>query len=224
MKRFLSLLLICAWAVSLYACSSEPIPTTTTAPPPTTVTTEPRCVHVYQDADCDRPKTCTLCGAQRGSALGHDYAEGICTRCGEEDLTYIPLLDGDWYTEALSDTGSQIERISLLFSDDGTATFAAGIYDRLSDVPEDLRDDYMLNEENWFDYSGEIYYYAGFGVENKLNYTVEGNVITCTFGTDDMMGTMILERTAGSQLTVTYYEGSFSIMYLQVGDVLSAQN
>ena len=81
----------------------------------------------------------------------------------------------------------------------------------------------MLNEENWYDYSGEIYYYAGFGVGDQLVYTVDGNIITCELRQDDMVaGTMILERTAGNMLTVTYFEGHFSIFYLQVGDVLSA--
>lgn len=224
MKRFLSTLLIIAWMLALCACGSEIAPTTTSAPPPTTAATEPGCIHIYQNADCVSAKTCTLCGAERGSALGHDYAEGICTRCGLEDLTYVPLLDGDWRTEALSDTGSQIESISLRFAGDGTATLSAGIYNRLSDIPEAEREDYMLCEENWYDYSGEIYYYAGFGVSDIVHYIVEGNVITCTLGTDEeIAGTLILERTGGNMLTVTYFEGTFSIVYLQVGDVLSVQ-
>ncbi len=220
MKRFLCALLFIL-LFGLCACTDEPVPTTTTTAVPTSTATEPRCIHAYQDADCVTAKTCTLCGATRGDPMGHDYTEGICSRCGAQDSTYVPLLFGNWCTEALHETGRQIERISLLFSDDGTAMFAAGIYDRLADVPEDMREDYMLDEENWLDYSGEIYFYTGFGVANSLNYTVDGNVITCTFGTEEeIIGTMILERTAGNMLTVTYFEGSFSIIYLQVGDVL----
>lgn len=225
MKQLLTVLLAFAMIFALCACGDEPVPTTSVAPQPTTTAPEPGCAHVYADADCVTPKTCTLCGATRGNALGHDYAEGVCTRCGEQDSTYVPLLDTDWCTEALHETGSQMEYIYLRFYNDGIAEFSAGIYERLSDVPEDMRDDYMMNEENWIDYGGEIYYYAGFGVYNELSYTVDGNVITCTLGYDDVvLGTMILERTAGNMLTVTYFEGSFSIMYLQVGDVLSAQN
>lgn len=222
MKRFISTLLVFFMLFVLCACGEEPTPTTTAAPQPTTTTPEPACVHVYTDADCVTPRTCTLCGAARGEALGHDYTEGICSRCGGEDSTYVALLDGDWRFDALSENGSQLEYIVLQFSDDGTAYFGAGIYDRLSDVPEEERDSYMLDEENWYDYSGEIYYFAGFGVGDELVYTVEGNIITCELKYEDTVyGTLILERTGGNMLTVTYFEGDFSIYYLQVGDVLS---
>ena len=225
MRLAISILLLCAMSVFLCACGSEPAPTTTAAPPPTTTLPDPGCAHVYADADCVIPKTCTLCGATRGSALGHDYTEGICSRCGAEDPTFVALLDGNWRTEALNEDGSQMEFINLRFADDGTAMFAAGIYDRLSDVPEDQREEYMKDENNWYDYSGEIYYYAGFGVGNTVNYSVEGNVITCTLVYDDVVeGTLILERTAGNMLTVTYFDGHFSIIYLQVGDVLCAES
>ena len=210
---------------TLCACGKEPAPTTTAAPQPTTTQAPPECVHVYKDADCQTPKTCTLCGTTRGNALGHDYKEGICTRCSQEDPTYVALLDGFWRTDALNESGSQLERVSLRFNEDGTAMFAAGIYDRLADIPEDQRDGYVQNEENLYDYSGELYCYAGYGVYDIVTYSVDGNMITCTLGNDEeTVATMILERTAGNMLTVTYFEGNFSIYYLQVGDVLMAED
>lgn len=224
MKKLISALAICGMLLALCACGGEPAPTTTTAPPPSTTLPEPGCAHVYADADCLVPKTCTLCGTTRGSALGHDYAEGICSRCGMADPTFVALVEGDWRTEALNENGSQIECIILRFAGDGTAAFAAGVYFRLSDVPEAQRNDSMLNEENWYDYSGEIYYYTGIGVLDVISYSVEGDVITCALLNDDAVeGTLILERTSGNMLTVTYYEGPFSIQFLQVGDVLSCQ-
>lgn len=60
------------------------------------------CAHNWVDADCDTPKTCSLCGATEGEALGHDWYEewryGIsgnganatdghwheCSRCGDK--------------------------------------------------------------------------------------------------------------------------------------------
>ncbi len=36
----------------------------------------------FTDATCTAPKTCTVCGATEGSALGHNYVEGSCDRCG----------------------------------------------------------------------------------------------------------------------------------------------
>jgi len=47
------------------------------------------CVHNWVDADCDTPKTCSVCGETEGEALGHDWVYATCTepdtcnRCGE---------------------------------------------------------------------------------------------------------------------------------------------
>ena len=44
--------------------------------------------HTYAAATCTAPKTCTVCGATEGTALGHDYGAATCTtpetcdRCG----------------------------------------------------------------------------------------------------------------------------------------------
>ena len=223
MKALFALTLTITFLLSLCACGKEPGPTTTVPPDTIPATTAPRCTHEYMDATCDNPKTCTLCGITRGNALGHDYVEGICTRCGKEDKTYRPLLGTDWHIDCVSEDGSQLERILLRFAEDGTAIFSAGIYDRLSDVSEDLRDEYINNEENWYDYSGVIYYYAGFGVMDSLTYTVDGNTITCTLERDESLQ-LILERTGGNMLKVTYFDDGFSILYLLVDDVLSCQN
>ena len=46
------------------------------------------CQHEWQDADCVTPKTCTLCQATEGEALGHSWQEAscetpkTCTGCG----------------------------------------------------------------------------------------------------------------------------------------------
>lgn len=41
--------------------------------------------HIWRDATCTAPKTCTVCGATEGSALGHSFTNGVCTRCGYYD-------------------------------------------------------------------------------------------------------------------------------------------
>lgn len=38
--------------------------------------------HIYIDATCTDPKTCKVCGATDGSALGHNYIDGVCDRDG----------------------------------------------------------------------------------------------------------------------------------------------
>ncbi|MBQ3571237.1 MAG: hypothetical protein IJA15_00250 [Clostridia bacterium] len=45
------------------------------------------CEHSWTDATCEAPKTCSLCGATEGDALGHDFVENVCSRCGEVVIT-----------------------------------------------------------------------------------------------------------------------------------------
>ena len=53
-----------------------------------------RCLeHTWVDADCDTPKTCSVCGETEGEALGHDFVNGKCTRCEEADPDYKEPAD-----------------------------------------------------------------------------------------------------------------------------------
>ena len=44
--------------------------------------------HSYSDATCTAPKTCSKCGTTEGEALGHNYVEGVCGNCNENDPEY----------------------------------------------------------------------------------------------------------------------------------------
>ena len=52
---------------------------------------ETTCSHTWVEADCDTPKTCSICGATEGDALGHATEEDdgncltpiVCPRCNE---------------------------------------------------------------------------------------------------------------------------------------------
>lgn len=60
------------------------------------------CEHQWQEADCVAPKTCTLCAATEGEALGHDWQEADCTHpktCTVCAATEGEPLGHDW-TEA----------------------------------------------------------------------------------------------------------------------------
>ncbi len=53
--------------------------------------TVPEHEHKWRDATCTEPKTCTVCGATEGAALGHEWRDATCTeprkciRCGATD-------------------------------------------------------------------------------------------------------------------------------------------
>lgn len=44
--------------------------------------------HTWTEATCASPKTCSGCGKTSGSALGHNFSNGKCTRCGAKDSDY----------------------------------------------------------------------------------------------------------------------------------------
>ena len=58
---------------------------TSSASKPTTSTH----THSYVKATCSAPAKCS-CGAISGSALGHSYSKGVCSRCGAVDSNYVP--------------------------------------------------------------------------------------------------------------------------------------
>ncbi len=41
--------------------------------------------HSWVDADCITPKTCSVCGATEGEALGHNFVDFVCTVCGANE-------------------------------------------------------------------------------------------------------------------------------------------
>ena len=42
--------------------------------------------HCWADVNCTNPMTCTVCGETVGQALGHSYQDGVCTRCGANEV------------------------------------------------------------------------------------------------------------------------------------------
>lgn len=41
--------------------------------------------HSYSNATCTTAKNCSRCGKTEGTALGHHYENGLCSRCGAKD-------------------------------------------------------------------------------------------------------------------------------------------
>ena len=67
---------------------------------------------VYSDATCTTPKTCTICGATDGEALGHSYDNGVVTTpatCTEVGVKTFTCTCGNYYTEDIDALGHTVE-------------------------------------------------------------------------------------------------------------------
>ena len=70
--------------------------------------------HSWVDADCDTPKTCSVCSATEGEALGHSFTEGKCTVCDEADPDYVPEAPKDEEpTDSTDPTNGDLKELSF---------------------------------------------------------------------------------------------------------------
>ena len=79
-KTLIVVLVLCLVVTAFASCNKI-----TTKP---TVKPEPEHIHAFGEAGCRQPATCE-CGETQGEALGHDFVDGVCTRCDEFDPEYV---------------------------------------------------------------------------------------------------------------------------------------
>lgn len=189
---------------------SEPESTeaeTTAAPTTTTKHT-----HSFSAATCTSPKKCS-CGATSGSALGHNYVSGVCTRCNAKDPNYFtPVANksGTWKTKYLS--GNELYKVTLSVSEN---FISVGIGDLFSTLPEDMQEKAKSDCES---YNGNLYYF-GKGDGAPVTVTESNNVITVT---DSSGNKIVLSRTAENTMKCTSVSSAVAICSnMPVGTVLT---
>ena len=99
-RKLIALSLLTCFCLGTTACGNDPVEssegnvttTTTIAEASTTTTTIIEAhIHEFSPASCYDPALCD-CGAVNGEALGHDYKEGVCSRCGTADPNHkVPV-------------------------------------------------------------------------------------------------------------------------------------
>ena len=106
MKKVISLLVVAMVLLSLSACGNSNTNSDITSVDSQIFSTETEQnepvesikpatsthTHDYSSATCTAPAKCS-CGATNGSALGHSYNNGVCTRCNEKDPNYKPVIE-----------------------------------------------------------------------------------------------------------------------------------
>lgn len=90
-KKILFILVILVCSVLALASCNKPKP-------------EAGCNHVWQEATCETPKTCSLCSETEGEALGHSGGTATCTSKAVCDLCSAEYGDFDTTSHSTDET------------------------------------------------------------------------------------------------------------------------
>lgn len=166
--------------------------------------------HIYMDADCVTAKTCVNCNTVQGRAKGHNYIQGVCTRCKGDQPGYKALESNTWETMGITfaeDAVNELDVIHLCFTEDG-AYLRAYIYGLLSDLSEEEQEEYNKNPDELVVYKKKTYYYRGFFETCAITIReVEDNFVTLEFINGKNVGYIIMERKSADKYTVTEVTG-----------------
>lgn len=179
---------------------------TDTSSTESTTTSMPTHTHTFADATCTKPKTCS-CGETEGAPLGHNYKDGVCATCKENDPNYKPTSlsakNGKWTAEYIYKDSYCSANFKLV----GESSIGVTIGDPLSKMEQEIQDDIRNNKneegykESYIVFDGKEFWAAKGGF-TPLNSAVEsGNTVTLT-SSDEPDAQIVLTRTDENTLTV----------------------
>lgn len=171
--------------------SENPDPSETEGP------TEPAHIHSFSAATCTEPGKCD-CGATEGTALGHDFKDGICARCGEKDpdyrMTSVLEKQGKWKLKYLREGELCSARITVCTP--GAYSAGVGFGTLLSKMPEEMQNDPGIKDFCEV-FNGETYY-VGMGSGGEIvSVTEENGTVTLI---DEFGNQLVLARTGENTL------------------------
>ena len=147
-----------------------------------------KCVHVHTwtDATCTTPKTCTTCEETEGVALGHNYVDSTCSRCG-----YVrALIDNVFTGKVFVPTAGEAAGNQYNVNTHGYDKLTDGIYNKettgrysgkstagvLVEATLDLGSAYELSEFTIYMYKNGL---NAFGTELQIQVlTLDGEWVT----------------------------------------------
>lgn len=165
--------------------------------------TVPSHTHKFSKATCTKAKTCS-CGETEGKALGHNYKEGVCTRCKAKDPNYVSYTavsqkGGSWKgmfwiqdgVKNYYEVTFKIDEKMVSYGGGGTALDIMGSEEAVQEA---------IKNGEAFEFDGE-WWAGGFGGGGItiLSISEKGNTVTIT--TDE--GNVTFTRTGEKTLKVT---------------------
>ena len=155
-----------------------------------------------------------------GTPLGHDYKDGVCTRCKAKDPNYKPTSvlqkQGKWTLQYLNE--KELYSVSIIVCKPGENSADVGIGVPLSTMPPDMQNDPNIKEYCEV-FNGE-YYYVGMGIGSTIkSVTEEDSTVTLT---DPQNKKLVLTRTGENTLNCASAPESFAdISGIAVGAVFT---
>ena len=142
--------------------------------------------HSWSNATCTTAQTCSLCGLINGSALGHQYSNGVCANCGASDPITVEVNKGKTAYIDLS----LVEGYCDIFSDAIYDAWYFAIYNA---------DDY---------WTASIFSAFGSKVGIEVDLVIEGCNAFCEYigapAEDDLDRIVVLGMNSGALFVVHY--------------------
>lgn len=159
--------------------------------------------HSFAAATCVSPKVCA-CGATEGAALGHNFANGTCARCGAKDPNYrTPLAQkgGSWkgiFWVYVSGEEKRFYEMSVNIAGNVIGYGGGGTALDITGSEEGKQE--AINNGEAFQFDGE-WWMAGFGGGMAFIQSITENGNAVTMVTDE--GTATFTRTGENTLQCT---------------------
>lgn len=166
------------------------------------------CSHSWQEATCDKPKTCSKCGETEGDIGEHLFEGSICASCG-----FVQMGHGMWQTMYLKEDTLMVLTINFGDGSGSCGIMSNGCY-ATNTIEPDMLVELINTGTPVYTYEGKEYIPmtgAGDPVWYELDITPTDEAIIVHLGevADAWEEQITLRRAAKDQLEVTEVIGKF---------------
>ena len=155
--------------------------------------------HSFSAATCTAPQKCS-CGATNGSALGHNYVNGVCSRCKAKDPNFVSYTsvtqkNGRWTLQYVIGDVYYNAYVKIYGS---ASDYNVGVTfgDALSSFPPEEQE---IMKPDCIEFNGALYYCARGTGDGLASVAENGTTVTVT----DLSGNkLVLTRTGENNFKV----------------------